>query len=40
MINNMHSNESISTPLQLDVSVWVAEAHWDLEKSPIVKIVG
>jgi hypothetical protein len=37
MINDMHTNGSISTPLHLDVSAWVAEAYWDLEKSPIVK---
>ncbi len=37
MINNMHMNGSILMPLRHDVSVWVAEAYRDLEKSPIVK---
>ncbi len=37
MINDMHINESILTPLHLDVSVWISEAYWDLERSPIVK---
>jgi hypothetical protein len=37
MINNMRTNGSILMPLHLDVSAWVAEAYWDLEKSPIVK---
>ncbi len=36
MINDMRTNGSILTPLHLDVSAWVAEAYWDLEKSPIV----
>jgi hypothetical protein len=37
MINDMRTNGSISTPLHLDVSAWVAEAYWDLEKNPIMK---
>jgi hypothetical protein len=38
MINDMHTNGSISMLSYLDVTVWVAEAYWALEKSPIVKI--
>jgi hypothetical protein len=37
MINDMRMNGSISMPSRLDVSAWVAEAYWDLEKSLIVK---
>jgi hypothetical protein len=40
MINNMHRNESILMPSCLDVSAWVTEAYWDLEKSPIVRMHG
>ncbi len=38
-MKDMHMNGSILTQLHLDVSGWVAEAYWDLEKSPIVKNV-